>query len=203
MHSGESLLDPIIHFAIGKDTTVPCLLNNKIGKDLTQWRHCWLYWDSSQPVFNQVGEGSLERLLISRERNVRNDCGTISSWFTGESDVAVKTRAYNASRNIAAGQGNVPRGTRLLLTCDVDGLPEGYMVISYMWYHSSTSTGRSEIRRGDPYYTPVNDTLLVDTTSWGGWTRNHGCEVQYLSEDERSHNQSEFIRISPTGEHLH
>ena len=59
------------------------------------------------------------------------------------------------------------------------------------------------IRRGDPYYTPVNDTLLVDVTSWGGGTRNHICEVQYLSEDETSHNQSGFIPISPTGEHIH
>ena len=36
MHSGEALLDPIIHFAIGKDTRVPCPLSNKIGKDLTE-----------------------------------------------------------------------------------------------------------------------------------------------------------------------
>ena len=77
------------------------------------------------------------------------------------------------------------------------------MVISYTWYHSSTSTGRSEIRRLDPYYTPVNDTLLVDVTSWDGVTRAHTCEVQYLSEDERSHNQSGFISISPTGELIH
>ena len=76
-------------------------------------------------------------------------------------------------------------------------------MISYAWYHSSTSTGRSEIRRGDPYYKPVNDTLLVDVTSWGGGTRRHICEVQYLSEDERSHNQSGFISISLTGEHIH
>ena len=75
------------------------------------------------------------------------------------------------------------------------------MVISYTWYHSSTSTGRSEIQRGDPYYTAVNDTLLVDVTSWGSGPRRHICEVQYLGEDERSHNQSQFIRISPTGEH--
>ena len=62
MQSGEALLGPIIHFAIRKDTRVPCLLSGRIGKDLTQWRHCWLYWDWSQPVFNQVGKARLERL---------------------------------------------------------------------------------------------------------------------------------------------
>ena len=77
------------------------------------------------------------------------------------------------------------------------------MVISYRWYHSSTSTGRSDmIQRGDPYYTPVNDALLVDVTSWGGVTRTHTCEVQYLSKDERSHTQSGFFSISLTGEHI-
>ena len=178
-------------------------LGGKIQKDLTQWRHWWLYWDSSQPVFDLVGGASPIRLSEWERGNCGSDCGELSTWFTGEADVAVKIRVYNATRYIAPGQGNVPRGTRLLLICDVEGLPEGNVVISYRWYHSSTSTGRSEIRRGDPYHTPVNDNLLVDTTSWGGGTRNHGCEGQYLSKDERSHNQSQFIRISPTGEHLH
>ena len=111
MYSGEALLGPIIHFAIGKDTRVPCLLYNRNGRDLTQWRHCWLYWDSSQPVFNQVGGTS--PVLGERELwgIVGSDYGALSTWFTGESDVAVKIRAYNATRYIALGQGNVPRGT--------------------------------------------------------------------------------------------
>ena len=133
------------------------------------------------------------------------DCGVLSTRSTGEADVVVKIRAYNATRYIAPGQVNVPRETRLLLICDVEGLPEGNVVISYTWYHSSTSTGRSDmIQRGDPYYTPVNDTLLVDITSWGGRKRRfHICEVLYLSGDEISHNQSQFISISSTGEHIH
>ena len=45
---------------------------------------------------------------------------------------------------------------------------------------------------GDPYYTPVNDTLWVDATSWGGVGRRHICEVQYLSEGGRSHSQTGF-----------
>ena len=36
---------------------------------------------------------------------------------------------------------------------------------------------------GDPYYTAVNDTLLVDATSWGGERRRHICEVNYLNNE--------------------
>ena len=144
-------------------------------------------------------KGQNSKTIWLGEETVESDYGALSTWFTGEADVVLKIRAYNATRYIAPGQGSVPRGTRILFICDVEGLPEGNVVISYTWYHSSTSTGRSEIRRGDPYYTPVNDTLLVDTTSWGAGTRRHICEVSYLGEDGRSHKQSSFISISPTG----
>ena len=36
MQSGEALLGPVIHFAIEKDTRVPCFLSGRIRKDLTQ-----------------------------------------------------------------------------------------------------------------------------------------------------------------------
>ena len=58
-------------------------------------------------------------------------------------------------------------GTRLLLTCDVTGLSENNVVVSYRWFWSCVggNQGRCEIRDGDPYYRVVNDTLLVDVTS--------------------------------------
>ena len=94
------------------------------------------------------------------------DYGLPFTSLTGEAALAVRIRAYNASGHLALEESNVLQGTRLLLTCDVKELPEGYEVVSYKWYHSC-STGRCEIRRKNSYYTPVNDTLLVDATSWG------------------------------------
>ena len=78
--------------------------------------------------------------------------------------------------------GTVPQGTRVLFTCDVGGLPEGQVAVSYKWYRSTTAEGRSEIQEDDPYYTAVNDTLLVDTTSWGGIIRRHICEVDTVND---------------------
>ena len=105
-----------------------------------------------------------------------SDCGTPPTELTGEAAVTVKMRAYTATGEVSKTPGTVPQGTRVLFTCDVEGLPEGHVAISYNWYHNC-STGRCEIRKGDPYYTAVNDTLLVDTTSWGGMRRRHICEV--------------------------
>ena len=99
--------------------------------------------------------------------------------LTGEAVVAVRIRAYSDT-GLALEQGNVLRGTRLLLTCDVNGLPEGYVITSYKWYHNC-STGRCEIERESPYYTRVNDTLLMDATTWGGGRRRHFCQVEYRS----------------------
>ena len=58
-------------------------------------------------------------------------------------------------------------GTRLLLICNVTGLSENNVVVSYRWFWSCAggNQGRCEIRDGDPYYRVVNDTLLVDVTS--------------------------------------
>ena len=108
------------------------------------------------------------------------DCEVPSTSLTGEAAVAVRIRAYSDTGQFALEQGNVLRGTRLLLTCDVNRLPEGSTVTGYKWYHNC-STGKCEIQRESPYYTPVNTTLLVDATTWSGGRRRHFCQVEYHS----------------------
>ena len=116
---------------------------------------------------------------------------------TGEAVVAVRIRAYNASGYFIMEQ--VLLGTRLLLICDVEGLAEGSLVISYKWYHSC-KTGRCEIQRESPYYKAVNDTLLVDATFWDGRRRRrHICEIEYRSEEGRTSNLTGFKTLSLTG----
>ena len=111
-------------------------------------------------------------------------------------------RAYNTTGEVVLGQDSVPRGTRLLLTCDVNGLPKGNLVVSYKWYHSC-STGRCEIQEGYPYYTAVSDTLLVVATSWEGRSRRHYCVMTYHTDEGRSGNHTGFTTlISLTGKHL-
>ena len=109
------------------------------------------------------------------------DCGVPSTTITGEAAVTVTITAAGATGYFVLEQGNVLRGTRLLLICDVEGLPEGSVVTGYRWFHSATSTGANEIQRESPYYKAVNDTLLIDATSWGNG-RRHICEVEYHSE---------------------
>ena len=72
-------------------------------------------------------------------------------------------------------------GTRVLLTCDVTGLPQGDKVVSYRWFHNCTGhpNSRCEVQDRDSYYRVVNDTLLVDVTSWDHGGRYY-CTVQYL-----------------------
>ncbi len=109
------------------------------------------------------------------------NCAATSTTITGEAAVTVTITAAGANGYFVLAQGNVLRGTRFLLICDVEGLPEGSVVNSYRWYHTSTSMGAYEIRRESPYYKAVNDTLLIDATSWGNG-RRHTCEVEYRSE---------------------
>ena len=86
----------------------------------------------------------------------------------------MRIRAYNATgeldltNNMLAQRDAFTLGTRVLLINDVTGLPRGVRVLSYKWYHNCTggTHGRCEIRDRDPYYRVVNDTLLVDVTSW-------------------------------------
>ena len=113
---------------------------------------------------------------------MENDCGVPSTTITGEAAIAVTITAAGATGYFLLEQGNVLRGTRLLLICDVEGLPEGSVVTGYRWFHSGTSTGANEIQRDSPYYKAVNDTLLIDATSWDNGRRRHTCEVEYRSE---------------------
>ena len=100
----------------------------------------------------------------------------------------VKIRAYNASGKLYTESGNTIRigsftlGTRVLLTCDVTGLPEGSEVISYKWYYECTEV-RCEIQEGTPYYRAVADTLLVDVTSHD-FERRHYCDAEYGDKKE-------------------
>ena len=99
----------------------------------------------------------------------------------------VKIRAYNASGKLYTESGRTIRiasftlGTRVLLTCDVAGLPEGSEVIRYKWYHNCSQQVRCEIQEGTPYYRAVADTLLVDVTShnFGG---RYYCDAEYGNE---------------------
>ncbi len=92
-------------------------------------------------------------------------------------------RAYNATGEVNIVPNNQIRdvaftqGARVLLTCDVRGLPEGSEVLNYKWYHKCTFES-CEIRDGDPYYRVVADTLLVDVTSESNVGRYH-CIVTY------------------------
>ena len=142
-------------------------------------------------------------LFIRKEGNVGTDCEVPSTSLTGEEAVAVQIRAYNASGHFDLKQGNVLRGTRLLLICDAEGLPKGSVVTSYKWYHNCVPE-KCNIQKGRPYYRAVNDTLLVDATFWDGGRRWHICEVEYRSEEGRTSNQTGFTAtISLTGQQFH
>ena len=102
--------------------------------------------------------------------------------LTGQATVTVTIRAYNAIEvNIMTN--NQIRdvaftlGTRVLLTCNVTGIPEGSEVLSYKWYHNCVYE-RCEIQDGDPYYRVVADTLLVDVTSQNK-VGIYNCHVTY------------------------
>ena len=94
-------------------------------------------------------------------------------------------------------RGTVPRGTTVLLICDREGQHEDNLKISYKWYQQCPEV-RCEIREGDPYHTAVNDTLLVDATSWDGW-RRYFCEVKYHSEEGSTGIQPVSTNLRLTG----
>ena len=106
-----------------------------------------------------------------------------SSQLTGVVAVTVRIKAYNATGVDITNNNPFTLGTTVLLTSDVAGLPQGDKVVSYSWYHNCTSTpdSRCEVRDRDPYYRVVNDTLLVDVTSWDQGGRYY-CTVHYLQE---------------------
>ena len=108
---------------------------------------------------------------------------------TGEAAVMMVIRAYNASGELDIEAINTrlrdsfTLGTRVLLTCDVTGLPEGSEEIRYKWYHNCTQV-RCEIQEGTPYYRAVADTLLVDVTSHDLGGRYY-CDAEYGNEQSR------------------
>ena len=112
----------------------------------------------------------------------------------------VKIRAYNASGALYTESGRTisvnsfTLGTRVLLTCNVTGLPQGTEVIRYTWDHHGTQR-RRDIQEGAPYLRAVDDTLLVDVTSHDMSGRYY-CEVEYGNEQSRSGHTS---KISVTG----
>ena len=123
-------------------------------------------------------------------------CGIPSIQLTGVAAVTVRIRAYNAIRELDIRRDPFILGTRVLLTCDVIGLPEDSKVVSYRWYHSLTggSQDRYQIQDRDPYYRVVKDTLLVDVTS-RDQRGKYGCFVVFTNLPLSSH----FIAITTMG----
>ena len=81
--------------------------------------------------------------------------------------MTVSIGVYNANGKLDIRRDPFTLGTRVLLTCDVTGLPEDSEDVSYKWYHNCPvrPNSRCEIQDRDPYYRVVKDTLLVDVTS--------------------------------------
>ena len=104
-----------------------------------------------------------------------SDCAVTSIPIIGVAAVIVRIRAYNATGELDIRSDQTDPftlGTRVLLTCDVTGLPKDSEVVNYRWYHNCPvrPNSRCEIHDGDPYYRVVKDTLLVDVTSLDqGW----------------------------------
>ncbi len=95
--------------------------------------------------------------------------------------------AYSATGELDLRTNPFTLGTRVLLTCNVTGLPENSEVVSYRWFHSRTgdTQGRYQIQDRDPYYRVVEDTLLVDVTSLdqGG---KYTCFVSFSNAPQSS-----------------
>ena len=110
-----------------------------------------------------------------------SDCAVPSIQLTGVAAVTVRIKAYNATGELDITRHSFTLGTRVLLTCDVTGLPENSEALNYRWYHNCTGrpNSRCEIQDRDPYYKVVKDTLLVDVTSLGQGGRYH-CNADSL-----------------------
>ena len=81
--------------------------------------------------------------------------------------MTVRISAYSVTGELDITKDPSTLGTRVLLTCDVTGLPEDSETVSYRWYHNCPVrlNSRCEIHDRDPYYRVVKSTLLVDVTS--------------------------------------
>ena len=131
-----------------------------------------------------------------------SDCGVPSTQLTGvPATSALTIRAYNntgeldLNNDVLTKRDAFTLGTRVLLTCDVTGLPQGGKVLSYRWEHNCTggTHGRCEIRDRDPYYRAVNGTLLVDVTFWDQGGRYY-CFV-YLRKGAQATSLNSFTPI--------
>ena len=105
---------------------------------------------------------------------------------TGAAAVTVRIRAYNATGELDIRRDPFTLGTRVLLTCDVTGLPDDSASVRYRWYHNCLLAHRvgermCEIRDTDSYYRIVSDTLLVDVTSWNQGGKYY-CSVRYQQQ---------------------
>ena len=113
-----------------------------------------------------------------------SDCAVPSIQLTGVAAVTVRIRAYNATGELDIRRDPFTLGTRVLLTCDVTGLPENSEVVNYRWYHNCTGPlDMCEIQDRDPYYRVVKDTLLMDVTSLDQGGRYY-CNADSLSVRE-------------------
>ena len=109
-------------------------------------------------------------------------CDSYHPQRTGVAAVTVSITAYKATGEPNNRSDPFTLGTRVLLTCDVTGLPEGSEALTYKWYHNCPDlpNSRCEIRDGDDYYRVVNDTLMVDVTSQDQGGRYY-CNADSLS----------------------
>ena len=94
-------------------------------------------------------------------------------------------RAYNATGELDIRRDPFTLGTRVLLTCDVTGLPEASEVVSYRWYHNCAGhpTALCELQDRHPYYRVVKNTLLVDVSSLEQGGRYY-CTVPSIQESQ-------------------
>ena len=106
-------------------------------------------------------------------------------------------RAYNATGELDIRRDPFTLGTRVLLTCDVTGLPEDSEVISYRWFHSLTgdTQDRYQIQDRYSYYKVVKDTLLMDVTSLdqGG---KYTCFVGFTNNAPQSSGSTAIITVA-------
>ena len=116
-----------------------------------------------------------------------SDCAVPSIQLTGVAAVAVRIRAYNVTGELDIISNPFTLGTRVLLICDVTGLPQDSEVVSYSWFHNCTGPldSRCVIQDSDPYYRVVEDTLLVDVTSSDQGGR-YFCTVQHQQERQEA-----------------
>ena len=96
-----------------------------------------------------------------------SDCAVPSIQLTGVAAVTVGIRAYTATGELDNRRDPFTPGTRVLLTCNETGLPDGSEDVNYRWYHNCAGrpNSRCEIEDRKPYYRVVKDTLLVDVAS--------------------------------------